>query len=179
MDPKSTPEQSVISDERASLQRAVILSCWKLTIIGRLGPQKLRLGPEKLPVGPCPFRSGDFSASRVATFQLRVGTLLARLGVSKRRLGPTQGRLGPTGGDSRGRIGARARGPLARPRVGAREADTRRRGGWGLGAARLHYPLGEAPGPGPTRRREWERATTATTSGSALGPLPIQLSCQL
>jgi hypothetical protein len=30
--------------------------------------------------------------------------------------------------------------------------------------------LGEAPGPGPTRRREWERATTATTSGSALGP---------
>ena len=62
MDPKSTPEQSVISDERASLQRAVILSCWKLTIIGRLGPQKLRLGPEKLPVGPCPFRSGDFSA---------------------------------------------------------------------------------------------------------------------
>ena len=166
MDPKSTPEQSVISDERASLQRAVILSCWKLTIIGRLGPQKLRLGPEKLPVGPCPFRSGDFSASRVATFQLRVGTLLARLGVSKRRLGPTQGRLGPTGGDSRGRIGARARGPLARPRVGAREADTRRRGGWGLGAARLHYPLGEAPGPA--------QVPLGGASGSApLPPLPL------
>jgi len=110
MDPKSTPEQSVISDERASLQRAdtVLL---EITILGRLGPQKLRLGPEKLPVGPCPFRSGDFSASRVATFQLRVGTLLARLGVSKRRLGPTQGRLGPTGGALAGPT-RRTRGPL-------------------------------------------------------------------
>ena len=166
MDPKSTPEQSVISDERASLQRAVILSCWKLTIIGRLGPQKLRLGPEKLPVGPCPFRSGDFSAPS-RDFSAPSGDFVSPTRRFQKATRADTGATRTHRGRARGADSAHARPtPLARPRVGAREADTRRRGGWGLGAARLHYPLGEAPGPA--------QVPLGGASGSApLPPLPL------
>ena len=64
---------------------------------------------------------------------------------------------GPTG---------RTPGPLARPSGGT---------GGRLAAGRVATRCGESPGPGPTRRSEWELATTvraATSSALPVRPLP-------
>jgi len=156
MDPKSTPEQSVISDERASLQRAVILSCWKLTIIGRLGPQKLRLGPEKLPVGPCPFRSGDFSAPS-RDFSAPSGDFVSP---TRRFQKATRADTGATR-THRGRLAGPNRRTGARP---TRSAESGSTGGRHSPAGRVGTRCGEAPLP--LRRGARARSHSAARVGA-------------